>query len=98
MPFRSKKQQRFMYATKPKGVDLEEWAKGTNFSKLPEKARKKKKKKDKSDLQDFVIPELLEEILSKASAFDDQVKIAFSVPIDEVDEYFNDEEYFEDED
>lgn len=52
MPFRSKRQQRFMYATKPKGVDLEEWAKETDFDKLPEKVRKKKrKKKDKSDLR-----------------------------------------------
>lgn len=44
MPFVSKKQQRFMYATKPKGVDLKEWSKKTNFKKLPEKKRKKKKK------------------------------------------------------
>lgn len=50
MPFRSKKQQRFMYATKPKGVDLKEWAKETDFSKIPEKARKKKTKKDKNDM------------------------------------------------
>ncbi len=46
MPFRSKRQQRFMYATKPEGVDLKEWAEKTNFKKLPEKVRKKKDKND----------------------------------------------------
>jgi hypothetical protein len=51
MPFRSKKQQRFMYATKPKGVDLKEWSAKTDFSKLPEKSRKKKKRK-KNDTND----------------------------------------------
>ncbi len=51
MPFRSKKQQRFMFAVRPKGVDVEKWSDETDFSKLPEKAsKKKKKKKDKSDL------------------------------------------------
>lgn len=50
MPFLSKRQQRFMYASKPKGVDLEEWAEKTNFKKLPEKVRKKKDKGDALDL------------------------------------------------
>lgn len=64
MPFRSKRQQRFMYATKPKGVDLKEWAEKTDFDKLPEKVHKKKKskkdkenkkdKKDKKDKNDFM--------------------------------------------
>lgn len=36
-----------MYATKPEGVNLKEWAEKTNFKKLPEKV--KKKKKDKMD-------------------------------------------------
>lgn len=62
MPFRSKRQQRFMYAAKPEGVDLEEWAKGTDFSKLPEKVRKKKRKRDKNDVEPiedcFRIPEV----------------------------------------
>jgi hypothetical protein len=52
MPFRSKRQQRLFFATMP---DLaKEWASKTDFSKLPERARKKSKvkktkKKDKSD-------------------------------------------------
>lgn len=58
MPFRSKRQQRFMYATRPKGVDLKEWADKTNFGKLPEKVRKKRKNKDKNDV--FQGPESLE--------------------------------------
>jgi hypothetical protein len=37
MPFKSKRQQRFMFATKPKGVDLKEWSDSTDFDKLPEK-------------------------------------------------------------
>jgi hypothetical protein len=42
MPFKSKAQQRFMYANKDKlkkqGVDVDEWASKTDFTKLPEKA------------------------------------------------------------
>jgi hypothetical protein len=49
MPFRSKKQQRFMFSQMPDTA--KEWAKKTDFSKLPEKARKKRKKKDKNDLK-----------------------------------------------
>jgi hypothetical protein len=41
MPFVSKKQQRFMFATKPEMA--KEWAAETDFSKLPEKANKKVK-------------------------------------------------------
>ena len=45
MPFKSKAQQRFMYANKKKmksqGVDVDEWSSKTDFSKLPEKAKKK---------------------------------------------------------
>lgn len=37
MPFKSKAQQRFMFANKPKGVDLKEWASHTDFKGLPEK-------------------------------------------------------------
>jgi hypothetical protein len=40
MPFRSKAQQRFLYATHPKGVDLKEWSEHTDFKHLPEKAKK----------------------------------------------------------
>jgi hypothetical protein len=65
MPFRSKRQQRFMYAARPKGVDLDEWARQTDFSKLPERApkKKRKRKKDKSDAPEpitdcFRIPEV----------------------------------------
>ena len=46
MPFKSKRQQRFMFATMP--GTAKEWADKTDFSKLPEKV-KHKKKKDKSD-------------------------------------------------
>lgn len=44
MPFLSKKQQRACYATKGFGgkVSCKEYAKKTNFSKLPEKVKKKK--------------------------------------------------------
>lgn len=45
MPFKSKAQQRYMYANKKKmkaqGVDVDEWSEKTDFSKLPEKAKKK---------------------------------------------------------
>lgn len=82
MPFRSKKQQRFMYATKPKGVDLEEWAEETNFDKLPEKVRKKKKK-DKNDLDEILglnpqPDDPVTEALTYATIYHQQVKLAFS--------------------
>lgn len=41
MPFKSKKQQRFMFAKMPELA--KEFAEKTDFSKLPEKAKKKKK-------------------------------------------------------
>lgn len=41
MPFRSKAQQRFMFAKHPRIA--KRWAKVTNFSKLPKRKRKKKK-------------------------------------------------------
>jgi len=52
MPFRSKRQQRLFFAKMPELA--KEWAEKTDFSKLPEKVKKKKtkkksKKKDKSD-------------------------------------------------
>lgn len=41
MPFESKAQQRFFYANKKKlkkqGVDVDEWSRETDYSKLPEK-------------------------------------------------------------
>jgi hypothetical protein len=40
MPFQSKSQQRWMYATHPKMA--KEWSKETNFKQLPEKKKKKK--------------------------------------------------------
>lgn len=44
MPFKSKSQQRFMYAKKAEGklpgVDLNEWDKATDFKDLPEKKEK----------------------------------------------------------
>lgn len=43
MPFKSKAQQRFMFATMPKKA--KEWAKETkNMKKLPNKVKKPKKK------------------------------------------------------
>jgi len=71
MPFRSKKQQRFMYAARPKGVDLEEWARATDFSKLPEKVRKKRKK-DKNDAEsiaDCLLRALKEKLKDKNDVF-----------------------------
>jgi hypothetical protein len=40
MPFDSKAQQRYLYANKPKGVDLTEWSEHTDFKHLPERAKK----------------------------------------------------------
>jgi hypothetical protein len=45
MPFKSKKQQRFMFAKMPELA--KEFAEKTNFSKLPEKAKKKNDCNDK---------------------------------------------------
>ncbi len=42
MPFKSKAQQRFLYANKPEGVSLKKWSKQTNFKKLPERVEEKK--------------------------------------------------------
>lgn len=83
MPFKSKRQQRFMYATKPEGVDLEEWAEETDFDKLPEKVRKKKKsKKDKDDAEavmvdfDFPAMDAVDKALAYAAEYERQVKLA----------------------
>lgn len=79
MPFRSKKQQRFMFSTMPQMA--KEWAQETDFSKLPEKVRKKKPsgKKDRNDV--FQGPESLEahgdkidKVLELASEFERQAK------------------------
>jgi len=65
MPFRSKRQQRLFFATMPELA--KEWADKTDFSKLPEKVRKKsKKKKDKSDCG--------EKALQLATKFEKHVK------------------------
>lgn len=37
MPFKSKAQQRFLFATHPKGVNLKEWSDATDYDKLPAK-------------------------------------------------------------
>jgi hypothetical protein len=50
MPFRSKRQQRLFFATMPELA--KEWADKTDFSKLPEKARKKKKHSECDDTED----------------------------------------------
>lgn len=42
MPFKSRRQQRYMYAKHPRIAAR--WAKLTDFKKLPEKAAKKKKR------------------------------------------------------
>jgi hypothetical protein len=56
-----------MYATKPKGINLKEWADKTNFATLPERVRKKRrKKKDKNNL-DF------KKVISYAEIFQIQV-------------------------
>jgi hypothetical protein len=87
MPFLSKRQQRFMYANKPKGVDLKEWASKTDFTKLPERVRKKRKKskKDKNDV--FQGPNSLEahglKALRMAAVFEREVKRASDEEWDE---------------
>ena len=68
MPFRSKRQQRFMFATMPETA--KEWAEGTDWAKLPEKVRKKKKKKDKNSTDD-VTKVLNSTILSRLCKFAD---------------------------
>jgi GH25 family lysozyme M1 (1,4-beta-N-acetylmuramidase) len=44
MPFASKAQQRWAYANKAKlkkqGMDVDEWSEKTDYSKLPERAKK----------------------------------------------------------
>lgn len=70
MPFRSKRQQRLFFATMPETA--KEWASKTDFSKLPEKVRKKKKKKDKSDCSG-------EKALQMATQFEKYVK-AYLLP------------------
>ncbi len=53
MPFKSKKQQRWMFVNEPEMA--KEWASKTNFKKLPEKAKKKnKKKKAEVDYNDII--------------------------------------------
>jgi hypothetical protein len=47
MPFRSKRQQRLFFATMPETA--KEWAAETDFSKLPERVRKKKKRHSECD-------------------------------------------------
>ena len=69
-----------MFSTMPQMA--KEWARETDFSKLPEKVRKKKKKKpsDKNDV--FQGPESLEahgdkfdKILQMASEYENQAKL-----------------------
>ena len=69
MPFRSKKQQRFMFATMPELA--KEWAEKTDFSKLPEKIRKKRKKrkgKEKKDMNNIDICLKNAQFFEKAAA------------------------------
>ncbi|MDR1923177.1 MAG: hypothetical protein LBQ66_02290 [Planctomycetaceae bacterium] len=54
MPFQSKAQQRWMFATRPEMA--KEWAEQTDFAELPEKLPEKlpvKKKKKKQKLASF---------------------------------------------
>lgn len=64
MPFKSRKQQRFMFSQMPELA--KEFAEKTDFSKLPEKARKKK---DKSKCDD----EKIEKVFALASVYYDMV-------------------------
>jgi hypothetical protein len=43
MPFKSKRQQRWMFVNEPEMA--KEWASKTDFKKLPEKTKKKNRKK-----------------------------------------------------
>lgn len=57
MPFKSKSQQRFLFAKHPRIA--KKFAKETNFSNLPEKKKKKRKKKQK-DFEDVIFENMLE--------------------------------------
>lgn len=59
-----------MFATMPQLA--KEWAGETDFSKLPEKSRKKKRKKDKSDVDDMKMS--IDQIASLVKEFAKQVK------------------------
>jgi hypothetical protein len=78
MPFRSKRQQRFMYATKPRGINLKEWADKTNFGKLPEKIRKKKISKKDNNKAEVDLPnkgtKFLDVVLAYAKEYLRQAK------------------------
>ena len=69
-----------MYANKPKGVDLKEWAEKTNFEKIPEKARKKKPKKDSDDaeavMEDFPAMDCGDQALTYANEYHRQVNFS----------------------
>ena len=56
MPFSSKAQMKKCFVTKGFGgkVDCKEWAKKTNFSKLPEKVKKHKKNKMFKSFKEWV--------------------------------------------
>jgi GH25 family lysozyme M1 (1,4-beta-N-acetylmuramidase) len=51
VPFKSVQQQKFMFANKKalekKGVDVQEWADATDYSKLPKKASGVGRKRNK---------------------------------------------------
>ncbi len=66
-----------MYATKPEGVDLKEWAEKTDFKKLPEKVRKKKK--DKSDVEECAECgcSKVDKALELAAAFENYSKLSW---------------------
>jgi hypothetical protein len=57
MPFKSKAQQRFMYANYPEMA--KEWSKETDFSKLPERLKKKKKAEKKVSSYDPSVKNLV---------------------------------------
>lgn len=75
MPFKSRAQQKFMFATNPRKA--KEWAKETDFSRLPEKkhpsvnpkGRKLKKKASVADLSSIFMRGFGDEITKTAGVF-----------------------------
>jgi hypothetical protein len=63
VPFKSRLQQKYLHWKKPEGVNLKEWDKKTDFSKLPEKAKKARDKMRKKKANFMVGSTLLGSLL-----------------------------------
>jgi hypothetical protein len=56
MPYKSKAQARYLHWAHPKGVNLDEWDKSTDFKSLPERAKEHKKKLQKKASSSSIVP------------------------------------------